>query len=219
MKESTLSILDIHGNPIPNTYSIRNANNHRLAITFPGLGYLSQAPLLFYLKELLSLLDHDVLSIEYTYCNDNAFLGSTASERDVWFSNDITSIHKKLLDNNHYTEIVLAGKSLGTTAILKILRMGLPQKQLKCIWLTPGASHSEIIDFVKEHKVNSLFIVGTEDRFYNRLEYENLLNIPNIKIKLFQLAGHSLEIENNIDESIMNVKECMADIRNFIEKG
>jgi pimeloyl-ACP methyl ester carboxylesterase len=215
--DKSIEITDYKGNSIPNTYYIKRNKNNKLAITFPGYGYLAEAPLLFYLNEILFQLHFDVLSIEYAYKKNTEFKKATDLEQTKWFDFDIGSIYKKIVDYKQYDELVLAGKSLGTTALLNMIRLGIPHVRQKYIWLTPGTAHTDIIITASNLNRPSLFIVGTADSFFRKEEYDLLKNIPDIKIEVFPNANHSLEIDNDIDNSIRNIINYINAIRIFIQ--
>ena len=67
--------------PVPNTFYGKEPRNTRLAVTFPGFAYTSQAPLFRYLIQLLNDRGCDVLSVDYDYAGTQIFCRRTSRSR------------------------------------------------------------------------------------------------------------------------------------------
>lgn len=203
---------------IPNIFYLNQTNNNRISVIFPGFGYSSEAPLLFYLKELIYQMGYDVLSVDYAYNKNNEFLQSDETTQDKWFQKDVEAVYAEVCQHKQYKSLVLIGKSLGTTALLHLVNTGLQHSRVCFIWITPGTSHSVIAKTVSVLKNRSLIITGSKDPYYDPKDYELIKSNLDADVKIFENAGHILEIENDIGASIDNVKRCISEVYSFLSK-
>ncbi len=202
---------------VPNSFYSNRTDNSHLAIVFPGFGYPAEAPLLTYLEQLLLELGFDVLSVDYEYNRNPAFKGSSDSERRDWFTQDILEVSTAAMARPQYSHWVLAGKSLGTDAMLQILTSRQHPSKVRLIWVTPGSRHREIADQALELNSPSLFLVGTADPSYDPLDYQKMTSSRMVRAEAFPGADHSLEVQGNVDASIAILQKCIQVTRQFLQ--
>ena len=90
-------LFDIHGcdnRIIPAVlWGNTKAPAKKLAILFPGYRYPAEGPLTFYLKILFHTYGFDILSLDYRYHENRAFLALRDEEKDQYFENDQHTIY------------------------------------------------------------------------------------------------------------------------------
>lgn len=128
----------------------------RALVILPGRGYLSEHPVLYYLRKMAAEQGYDVLSIQYQFQRvSNTPTGDLSSE--------VSQAVDALLAHQSYQRMVFAGKSLGTPlAVEQIYRIPIPDQRL--ILLTPIG---EAVKQVDGHR--ALTILGTVDEVYHTL--------------------------------------------------
>ena len=203
--------------PVPNTLFGKAARNTRLAVTFPGFAYTSQAPLFRYLIQLLNNRGCDVLSVDYDYSKDACFLGAEEPIKEEWFRRDVSAFYAAVTAHEQYERLVLLGKSLGTTALLHLVEAGLAHADVCFVWLTPGTSHARIARAVAELDKPSLLLAGTADEFCRPEDYDLIRANPRATVELFPGADHSLELPGDLAASLENLKRCVDVVRRFLE--
>lgn len=205
-----MNIIDYRGNPIK--ISSESKGNPQLAIFYPGYGYTLNAPVFFYLQELFSKKDFDILGIDYRYNENTAFLNSADEEKDIWFEYDCNAIGKEVCNfSKAYSRIVYVGKSLGTTMLMHQLNSGLIHEKAEIVFLTPGTYSA-----IQKVKNRVLIAYGNADKHHNKSDIELIKDRKDILIKEIENAGHVFEEEGNIRRSILNLLEVIEVIDDFI---
>jgi predicted alpha/beta-hydrolase family hydrolase len=204
---------------VPNAFYEKSTANIRLGVVFPGYGYTVDAPLLFYTNALLSQLGYDVLNLNYEYNRNQAYQKSSDSEREAWFREDISGVVSSLASHTQYSEWVFIGKSLGTTAMLQVLESHRFDKKARSVWLTPAGALPHITDFLSKERIVSLFLVGTEDRFYDAAEYAKLQSLPHVHVEAISAADHCLDLKDDVLGSLRILQEAIESIRSFLSVG
>ena len=211
------NILGYGNKQVPNTFYENKPGNGSLAVVFPGFSYSSEAPLLFYIKEILFHNTFDILSVDYSYCSKSEFLAADEPTQAAWFQQDVSSVYEEVLRHPQYQQLTLVGKSMGTAAMYNLLRSGLKHENTCFIWLTPGILHSEIARTIRDLDKPSLILVGTADPYYDEKDYQEIELNSKTTTERFENAGHLLEIAQDVCLSIANVKRCAATVDRFIK--
>ena len=214
---SSWNILGYDNKQVPNTFYETKTGNGFLAVVFPGFSYSSEAPLLFYIKEILIHNAHDILSVDFSYSRNPEFLSVDESTQTTWFQQDVTSVYEEVLRHPQYQQLLLVGKSMGTTAMYNLIRSGLKHENTCFIWITPGILHNEIAQTIRNLDKPSLILVGTADPYYDEKDYREIEHNSKTTMETFENAGHLLEIAQNVSMSIANLKRCAAVVDRFIK--
>jgi hypothetical protein len=208
-----MDIIGYKGTEIKTKDTIKNTD--KIAIIYPGYGYGLEAPIFFYLKELLVQNGFDIIGLNYRYNESKEFIKAAEDEKDKWFEYDCKAIGLEVFKAiEQYKEVVLIGKSLGTSVILNQIKSFKIPEEYKIIWLTPGTSAHEIYQLLNIIKNRSLLMLGTGDRYYNEKEIKDINN-DNVTIKKVENAGHVFETED-IYKSIENISIILKEIELFI---
>ena len=88
---ATLDIVGFRDQAVPHTFFRQDDETRHLAILFPGLGYTTHMPVMFYPARLLLAQGADVLRVEYAYRQQADFLTLPAEERNRWFFGDVSA--------------------------------------------------------------------------------------------------------------------------------
>jgi hypothetical protein len=208
-----MDIVGYKGTEIKTKDTIKNTD--KIAIIYPGYGYGLEAPIFFYLEKLLVQNGFDIIGLNYRYNESKEFIKAADDEKDKWFEYDCKAIRSEVFKAiEQYKEVVLIGKSLGTSVILNQIKSFKIPEEYKIIWLTPGTSAHEIYQLLNIIKNRSLLMLGTGDRYYNEKEIKDINN-DNVAIKKVENAGHVFEAED-IYKSIENISVVLKEIELFI---
>ncbi|GGI10834.1 hypothetical protein [Gottfriedia solisilvae] len=82
-------------------------------------------------------------------------------------------------------------------------------------WLTPLLQRDDVYHALKNAHQKGLCIIGDCDQWYNKKRFEVLKGNNILNLNLIEGANHSLEIENNIFDSIDLLKKIMNIIDKF----
>ncbi len=180
-------------------HTLLRAGSPRLLVTIPGRGYLNSHPLLHYLTLIGTQRGYDVLQVRYSF---QVFPRVQVSLPD--FMTDTRAAIRAALDQNHYTHLCIAGKSLGSPLAASLINeMAVDDKRL--ILLTPVQSAAQLAGIVR-----TLAIVGTADPAYNAAEVRDDARRPNIQWHVYPDLNHSLEYEADWRGSLRVLDEIMG---------
>ena len=89
----------------------------KLAVVFPGMGYHSDKPLLYYSKKLAKARGYEVVEISYDFQKRAKDIMNDKEGKHDAFLHAVGEAKKQLLAVNYadFTDIVFIGKSIGTT--------------------------------------------------------------------------------------------------------
>lgn len=208
---TTLEIQALH-HSIPNRYF--QAGNSQLAVVFAGFGYTYDMPILYYLCKALLEKAYDVLAIDFKYSENKEFLTLEEPEQDKWFYEDVIHIGT-FLTNLDYSQFLLAGKSLGSTACLKLLEQPtIDQSTNQIVWITPGTFSDQINTYIQQSNKNNFVIYGTKDPFTTEAHIQSIQD--KAKIIKVQDGDHSLETPSIVD-SISAIQTLIKTLTEVID--
>ncbi|MET3196087.1 alpha/beta family hydrolase [Gottfriedia sp. OAE603] len=194
---------------IPYTFYKQDEKSNCLAIILPGTGYTTESPLLRYTTQILIKKDIDVLHVNYRYSQEEL-----SALNEVDFTNDILSVIESIISEYKYEHFKIIAKSIGTIAMTYLLDN--PKFQsAEAYWLTPLLQRDDVYLALKNADQKGLCIIGDCDQWYNEERFEVLKGNNILNLNLIEGANHSLEIENNIFDSIDLLKKIMNIIHKF----
>ena len=195
-------------------------NSDTIAVLYPGRGYFLNAAVFDYLGYLLTDMKIDILGIDTRYSENYEISNLPLDKQKEWFYYDSAAIGNEIKNElEKYKRKIFIGKSLGTAHIKKNISDGIISDDSLIVWLTPAFDISDFYEYVKTLKHKSLIIYGTKDPFYSEKSVGKIINTDNINILEIPDAGHSFEVDGNVDQSIENVKIVINAIRDFIKEG
>lgn len=213
---SSLLINGYRNEPVPNTFWKQDKKVEHLAVIFPGYGYTSDMPLLYYTGHLL--FDHgaDLLQVQTNYAKNPEYLGLTDEGQAAWLYADSLAASMAGLEQRSYRQLTLVGKSLGTMAIAHLLGDKPEFSQATCLWLTPVLGDPLTYDRILHTDQRSLVVIGTRDHYYQPDKIQVLKQNKNVKVLEVANTNHSLELEGDIPGSIKVMEKVIGDIAAFL---
>ena len=209
-----------YGNaPVPNIFFWQTEKTRHLAILFPGLGYSSHMPMLYYPGRLLVLHGADVLRVEYAYDRNPDFHSLSAEERSRWLHADAEAAFSRAWSQREYDQITLVGKSIGTLAVGYLLTTHPKVREPRCVWLTPLLRNDELKAQIVRTRHRSLFVIGTADPHYDPVTLGGILKATGGESIVIDHADHSMEIQGDLQESIRVLQRIMLGIQGFLGGG
>lgn len=212
----TLPIIGHDNNPFPHSFIRQDRETEHLAILIPGFAYGQESPALYYPARLLSDMGADVLRLERLYAEFPGFGDLAESERARVIVADALSACEAGLKQRSYRRITLIGKSIGTLAMARLLTLMPALKGADCIWLTPLLENERMRRSILEHRPRSLFVIGTEDRFYNPELLSEVERGTEGRSLVIEEADHSLEISKSVTASIEVMSSLIREISAFL---
>lgn len=88
----------------------------KLVVVFPGVGYHTDKPLLYYSKKLAKNKDYEIVEIKYDLPDAGAVIKADADKRMEAFDASFEQVVDQLKDIvfTNYEKVVFIGKSIGT---------------------------------------------------------------------------------------------------------
>lgn len=194
------------------TYLEHKKPSTKLAFIFPGLGYTTQAPLLYYCTSLLVKNGYDVVHVNYDY-QTAPFPSFSEEEKQSCMKYNAETI-MDVFHSKKYSETLLVGKSIGTLSICLSLEHFSPNK---IIWLTPLINRDDVYEKMLNSHIPSLTIIGDQDPCYIDEKWELYKDAH--QVLLVRGANHSLDIGVNPFESIKILEDVMSVINEFLEEN
>lgn len=181
---------------VENFYIIRGVGmdnaKKNLLVLFPGKGYTTFAPLLYYAYSKYENKGYEIISLSY---------GSFDNIDDIR-NFVLTQLNK--VDFTIYDDIVFISKSMGT--VIAGWFSEILNKHIRHILLTPLES---TLQYIKSGKNISIVIAGTKDNLMDTNILMKQCKDEKIKFKLIEGADHKLEIHDEINMSIDILKQVI----------
>jgi predicted alpha/beta-hydrolase family hydrolase len=183
MNIETILIKSSSGVTAHNKLFHHESGTDKLLVILPGRGYLSEHPVLYYLRVAGLELGYDVLSIQYGF---QAAQTDLTDEGQAQLMDEANRALQPMLARG-YRRVCLAGKSLGTPLAVS-LAPSLNAAEKSLILLTPvgGAVHLT-------GDLRALAIIGTADALYSADEIAAFKDHPTIQWLVLEGLNHGLE--------------------------
>lgn len=173
--------------------SVEKPMNHKkLAVLFPGNGYSTDRPLLYYAAKKYEAMGYEIVRISHTRHTpeDETLVALGETEAVLEFS-------RLGLDFSAYDDIVFIGKSLGTAVCGRIAeRYGIPAG---LVLLTPWDGTRPYLCAGKNVR---LVVSGTADPYFDPEELAAICRRENLPFLPVPDAGHDLEIRGDIPRTL-----------------
>lgn len=171
----------------------------KLAILFPGIGYHTDKPLLYYSKKILKNMNYEVKEIYFKNLDFDL-----NKSKDEAYRQAKDQIEK--MDLGTFDSILCISKSIGTYCAAKLAH---EYKLTANIYFTP-------LDFTLEYlQQKDLVYSGTKDQWANFDKIERYCIYHLIEFHSILNGNHSLET-GNIQTDIANLKQIMYRVETFI---
>ena len=207
--------IDGYKNQIPNVLLGSDEPSEHLGIIFPGVGYSSQMPALYYPTEVLLTLGADVLRLDHHYRRTD-FQALPDEEKTRWLEADALAVLKAALAVKAYKRLTFVGKSIGTVALARILSELPSLEHTDFVWLTPLLKLDGLKETVARYPHKALFVIGSDDQQYDATLLEGIRASTNGQVLLLGGAGHSLEISGDVAASVRVQERIVTTLERFI---
>ncbi len=216
---TSLSISGYKNRPVPNTFIKHDGEANHLAVIFPGYGYTTDMPALYYPAQLLQIHGADVLKVHYPYSQNDEYANTFDEEQYVWLYSDSFAAWDTAWKQRRYDQVTLVGKSLGSIAAANIVNSDSRLALVSCVFITPVLTDHNFINDVLDSAPRSLFAIGTEDNYYNPETLKDLERATNSEALVFHGANHSLEIKNRMGQSLQVMDRLLRTMDVFIRQA
>lgn len=210
-----LTITGYDNQPVPHTFVQQEHDTQHLAIVFPGWGYTSHMPLLYYPRRLLLDMGADVLRVEYEYMHTR-FRSLPKPEQHQWLFTDVLAAYDVAIQQRPYTHLTLIGKSIGTLALGHLLTTRSSLSITRYVWLTPLLRDATLRMQITNHPHRALFVIGTQDYEYDQALLASVEQATDSESVVIDQANHSLEIEGDLGASLQAMAQVIHAIQHFI---
>jgi len=166
-------------------------------VLFPGRGYNVDMPLLYYAQFKYTTKGYECLRINY---GDSISEGKTLD--DV---KDVVLNQIKCKDLSLYNEVLFISKSMGTVLAGWIAEM-IINNNIRHIYLTPL---NDTLQYIRSGENISVIIAGTADKLLDTNILKEHCKHEKIKLELIENAGHGLEIYDDMNVNIENLKRIV----------
>jgi hypothetical protein len=208
IKRELINCNSSSGKVTSNTLLFHEKGSNNIAILFPGGDNLTDVPTLHYARKAALLSGCDVLCLEYGYK-----IGGANSKPEI-ITAVVSECHNIILQcvKRGYETVFFISKSIGHVVSLKVDE--LLNREIKHICYTPLESN---IDDILRRKC--VVFTGTKDKYLSFDGRKKLSTSDNVELLAFENAVHSLEIDDNYDESIRILKYVTDKCSEFIIKN
>ncbi len=196
---TSLQLSGYNGQPVPNRF-FKHERASALALIFPGLRYTCDMPLLYYLTQVLLNKGIDVLQLNSDYTTESVKALQPAERLQVMVTDAQAALETAFPDLG-YSNLILAGKSIGTLSLAMLLASG-AAAEAACIWLTPLLHYPFVGDSAVQHPGPALFVASQADETFEPESMALIKKQKNIKAILFEEADHSLLMPGDIYKSL-----------------
>lgn len=211
----TLEITGAHGLSIQNQYIQQIDPVDNLAVVFPGLRYNCDKPLLYYTTQILIQHRYDVLQLRADY-KSREFKNLSKAEQTIQLIEDGKSLLNSGLQARSYSNILIAGKSLGTIIMAFILNENHELLSARTIWLTPLMHFPTVSQAIVE-TTGPAFVVGSNtDTTFGIEPVSRLQSMTNVVVHTVQDANHSLEIPGDPLRSLQTLIQVAENLNKFL---
>lgn len=180
-----------------------------IAVVFPGIGYHSDKPLLYYSKKLAKGCGYEVLDVKYTFKEDFGSIKADTEKLIQAFDDAFTQVVEALSDINfaEYERVVFIGKSIGT-ALAARYNMTY-ELDADMIIFTPIEA-----TFAYLNSCEGLVFHGSADPLCDTDMCVQLCDELSLTYAVIPEANHSLETGDVVTD-IKNLERIMVTIQNI----
>jgi len=172
-------------------------------------------PLLYYLTQVILNSGIDVLQLHSDYTTETIKALSPAERLQVMMTDAQVALDTAF-PGNGYSQLILAGKSIGTLPMAMLISSG-AVAEAACIWLTPLLHYPFVVDAALQHSGSALFVASRADETFEPESMEQIQNQPNSQALIFEEADHSLLSPGNALRSLEILNQIVQAYTKFVE--
>lgn len=181
----------------------------KLAVIFPGIGYHTDKPLLYYSKKLAKQYDYEVIEVSYGGFPKDVKGSPEKMEQAFFSAMEQTTNLLKDVDFHSYDTLLFISKSVGTAVAAAYA--GKQHLNTYNVFYTPVKASFEFIN------QNGIAFTGTNDPWVELAVVKQECQKRNLPLFITQDGNHSLETGDTfLDLAHMN--EIMEQTRQYISQ-
>lgn len=170
--------------------SVFDGDPDRQAIILPGAGYTVDMPVLWYAATALSSLGWTCTRVTWPASTEISSLAEAAERMVVPITEELVTMQQAQRPD---AQVMIVGKSLGTTAMPVAVERGLPG-----VWLTPVLKDPRIGALARELDSRHLLVGGTADPHWGRSAADR----TQAAVTEIADADHSLQVPDDLDATM-----------------
>ena len=194
----------------------------KIAVIFPGIGYHSDKPLLYYSKKIARQHGYRIVEVQFHGLDKSVLLGMdkitipSAEDHEARrkmmeaFGTATREAEEQLegIDFSEYEDIMFVSKSIGTVAAsVFAAREHVPARQ---VYFTPLEQTFSLIE-----EGNGLVFFGTDDPFIDTARIEELCRDKKLAYRIFDGGNHSIET-GDLQTDLKNMVDVIEETENFL---
>jgi hypothetical protein len=200
--------------PVPHSFFRQKDETSHLALVLAGGGNNCQHPTLYYPTRELLTRGADALLVDYGLRPE--FSSFTEEQIMACVVADCLAASEAVWGERPYARVTLIGKSLGTLAMGHLLASVPSGIQMQAIWLTPLLTVPELGRQIRGRPPRSLFIIGTEDPWYDAGKLTELLQVTQGESLVIPGANHLLESAEGTIASLQVMEQVVRALHAFL---
>lgn len=180
----------------------------KIAVLFPGIGYHTDKPLLYYSRKLAMERGYEIAEVKYGELPANV-KGNVKKMLEAF--NKALQYSKEQLDKidfNVYDEVLFISKSVGTAVAAAYAKNN--KINARQIYYTPVAESFEVIG------ENGIVFHGTADPWVDTDIVRNECEKRNLPLYITENANHSMET-GNVEKDIVIMEEIMKKTAEYMD--
>lgn len=185
----------------------------KIAVIFPGIGYHTDKPLLYYGKKIAKENGFEILEVPYGNFPKN-IKGSEEKMQEAFHSAEQQA--EKILDNvnfEKYQQILFISKSIGTAVAASYASKH--ELQVRHIYYTPVKESFLVMKSYGEQQ--GIVFHGTADSWADTKDVKSGCHEKNLPLYMIEDGNHSLEL-GNVMTDLENLLEVMKKTEEFIKE-
>lgn len=185
----------------------------KIAVIFPGIGYHTDKPLLYYGKKIAKENGFEILEVPYGNFSKN-IKGSEEKMQEAFHSAEQQA--EKILDNvnfEKYQQILFISKSIGTAVAASYASKH--ELQVRHIYYTPVKESFLVMKSYGEQQ--GIVFHGTADSWADTKDVKSGCHEKNLPLYMIEDGNHSLEL-GNVMTDLENLLEVMKKTEEFIKE-
>jgi phosphoglycolate phosphatase len=189
----------------------KRMSSNKLAVTFPGIGYHNDKPLLYYSKKLLKQMGFDVIEITYTFPLKAKEIKGDKDKMEDAFTIAVRQAKEQLssVEFDKYERVLFIGKSIGTTVAAYCDKEY--EVCAKHIVLTPVP---QTFEFLKPGC--GIVFNGNEDPWCETSLVTEKCKELGVDAYIVDHANHSLETNSALVD-VENLKDVLSKIESYVK--
>ena len=183
----------------------------KIAVVFPGMGYHTDKPLLYYSKRIARSMGYEIVELKYDFPYKAREIMNDKARMKEAFEIAVSQIREQVkgIQFDEYDDILFIGKSIGTAIAAYFdgeLNVG-----ARHIVFTPVP---QTFDRLRQNA--GIVFHGTADPWCSTDVAEAKCNELDLELYKVEKANHSLETESPLDD-IRNILGVMDKVEEYIK--